>query len=83
MSEGDSVVILDRPGADSHGTCSGMVAWGSKATRKKAQLLTTTSTLHPTEPWSFGSHFILSQSRERQDKSQYPPGKDGWMEGEA
>lgn len=83
MSEGDSVVILDRLGAESHGACSGMVARGTKATGKKSQLLITTCTLQLTEHRSFGSHFILSQSRERQNKSQYPPGKDGWMESEA
>lgn len=83
MSEGDSVVILDCLEAERHGTCSGMVAWGTKATRKKSQLLTTSCTLQLREPRSFGSHFILSQSRERQNKSQYPPGNDGWMEGEA
>lgn len=49
MSEGDSVVILDRLGAESHGACSGMVAQGTKATRKKSQLLTTTCTLQLTE----------------------------------
>lgn len=40
MSEGDSVVILDCLEAERHGTCSGMAAPGTKATRKKSQLLT-------------------------------------------